>query len=115
MQILKYQENLDESPRIERRRERQAIERTIAMMALGEERGAGSSEANAALVAVQRLWTIFIEDLASPGNALPAQLRADMISIGLWMFREIDDIRSGVSKSFSGLISVSRAIADGLS
>ncbi len=38
---------------------------------------------------------IFIEDLARPENALPPKLRADIvISVGLWVMRETEEIRS---------------------
>ena len=38
---------------------------------------------------------IFIDDLNDPNNELPAQLRAGIISIGVWMMKEIDRVRDG--------------------
>jgi flagellar biosynthesis activator protein FlaF len=114
MQSASYLRVVSDSPSAERRRERDAILRTIDMMMLAETAGRQSVDAAKAMLAVQRLWSIFIEDLSQPENALPPKLRADMISIGLWMFREIENIRSGEEKSFQALIEVSASIADGL-
>jgi flagellar biosynthesis activator protein FlaF len=60
------------------------------------------------------LWGYLIEDLARPDNDLPQKLRADLISIGLWMMREAEQIRLEASSNFKGLIDVSTAIRDGL-
>ena len=40
--------------------------------------------------------------------------RADLISIGLWIMREAEQIRLEKSSNFKGIIEVSAAIRDGL-
>jgi flagellar protein FlaF len=45
---------------------------------------------------------------------LPQALRADLISIGLWIMREAEQIRLEKSANFKGIIEVSAAIRDGL-
>jgi len=52
--------------------------------------------------------------LSSPDNDLPAALRADLISIGIWVMREAEQIRLEKSSNFKGIIEVSQAISDGL-
>ena len=47
-------------------------------------------------------------------NALPKELRANLISIGLWLLREAEDVRQGRSDNFDGLIEVSQIIRDGI-
>jgi flagellar protein FlaF len=76
--------------------------------------GPSSKEAIEALHFCGRLWALLIEDLAHPDNQLPTQLRADLISIGLWIMRESEEIRQGRSENFEGIIQVTRAIAEGL-
>lgn len=71
-------------------------------------------QAVVALNFLRSLWTIMIEDLASPANGLPPMLRAQLISIGLSIMRQADAIRSEREKSFNGLIDVSRLILEGL-
>jgi len=43
-----------------------------------------------AIEKTHRLWSILIRDLGSPGNALPADLRGRLVSLGLWAQRECD-------------------------
>jgi flagellar protein FlaF len=109
-----YNEVLDESPREAREQERSALERTIAMLQDAEQKGASSREAVEALFYVRKLWGIFIEDLAKGDNGLPPKLRADLVSIGLWVMRETEEIRQGRSKNFAALIEVSQTISEGL-
>ena len=59
-------------------------------------------------------WTSFVEDLGSDENELPQELRANLISIGLWLLREAEEIRQGRSENFEGLIEVSQIIRDGI-
>jgi flagellar protein FlaF len=66
------------------------------------------------LLYVRRLWTIFIEDLAHPENGLPEQLRADIISIGLWVVKEADRLREERSNDVMQLIEINRLIRDAL-
>ena len=49
-----------------------------------------------------------------PENDLPQALRADLISIGLWVMREAEQIRLEKSTNFKGIIEVSATIRDGL-
>ncbi len=55
-----------------------------------------------------------VEDLANPENALPEELRAALISIGLWIMREAEAIRLGRSDDFSAMIEITAMIRDGL-
>jgi flagellar protein FlaF len=109
-----YNEVLDESPKEARENERGALERSIALLQAAERKGAQSREAIDAIFFVRRLWGIFIEDLAQAENGLPPKLRADLVSVGLWVMRETEEIRLGRSANFAGLIDVSRTISEGL-
>lgn len=42
----------------------------------------------AALHKAHRLWSILLGDLARPDNKLPVELRAGLVSLGLWAQRE---------------------------
>ena len=109
-----YGEVLDEVPKQARDNERSALERSIELLNIAEQKGVRSVEAVEALHFVRRLWGIFIEDLARADNGLPQKLRADLVSVGLWVMREAEEIRQGRSKDFKGLIDVSRTISEGL-
>ncbi|WP_072395317.1 flagellar biosynthesis regulator FlaF [Hyphomicrobium sp. CS1GBMeth3] len=109
-----YDEVLDESPKEARENERTALDRSISLLQEAERKGTQSREAIEAIFFVRRLWGIFIEDLAKPENGLPQKLRADLVSVGLWVMRETEEIRQGRSSNFSALIDVSRTISEGL-
>ena len=114
MYQVSYAEVLDDAPKQNRDRERRAIERSIDLLRAAEPTGTGSRESAEALLFVRQLWTVFVEDLAQPDNDLPQKLRADLISIGLWVMREIENIRMEKTPSFKDLIEVSQLIAEGL-
>jgi flagellar protein FlaF len=109
-----YAEVLDETPQSSRQRERQAIEQSISLLQAADKAGAQSREAVEALVFARKLWSVLIEDLASNENDLPQKLRADIISIGLWIIREAEQIRLEKSDNFKGIVEVSESIRDGL-
>ena len=95
-------------------RERQLLTRSIEMLSAASTAGRASMEAVEALHFTNRIWTNFIQDLGSADNALPKELRANLISIGLWLLRETEDIRQGRTDNFEGLIEVSQIIRDGI-
>jgi flagellar biosynthesis activator protein FlaF len=109
-----YADILDNSPEVARERERQVFERSLEMLKVADEKGAGSREAIEALTFVRRVWATFLEDLASPENSLPKELRAEIISIGLWVIRESENIRLGKQTDFKPLIEVTTALYEGL-
>jgi flagellar protein FlaF len=90
-----YNEVIEDSRQTMRARERQAMDRVIAMLRTAQEKGPGSRERVEALFYLRRLWMIFLNDLNDPNNELPEQLRAGIISIGIWMMKEIDRVRGG--------------------
>lgn len=97
-----------------RDRERQLLARSVDMLTAGAAAGRDSMEAVEALHFTNRVWTALVEDLGSSDNALPKELRANLISVGLWLLREVEDIRQGRTDSFDSLIEVSQIIRDGL-
>ncbi len=114
MYQFSYAEVLDEAPASAREREYQALERSIELLRAAEKAGLQSRECVEAVLFVRRLWTLFLEDLALPDNELPKPLRAELISIGLWVLKEIEQIRLEKSSNLKGLIEVSQQIRDGL-
>jgi flagellar protein FlaF len=97
-----------------RLQEQVAFTQVIDLLVLAKELGAGARASIDALFMLRRLWSTLIEDLASDENDLPPQLRADLISIGLWVLKESERIRQGQSDNIAGLIEVNTIIRDGL-
>jgi flagellar biosynthesis activator protein FlaF len=109
-----YSETLADAPADARQREREAIQRSIDLLRNAREKGANSREAIDALYYLDRLWSLLLDDLASSDNRLPKELRASLISIGIWILRQVENIRNDRSDDFDGLIDVSKTICMGL-
>lgn len=114
MYQFSYAEVMTDSVADAKDRERQLLTRSIDLLVLASEKGSGSAESNQAIYFLSRVWTTFIEDLGNEDNELPVELRANLISIGLWLLREAEEIRLGRSENFEGLIEVSQIIRDGI-
>ena len=114
MYQFSYAEVKQESSATAREREREALDHALDVLTRAEEAGPRSREAIEAVYVTRNLWSILVEDLASPGNGLPEQLRARLISMGLWVMREGDAIRLGKTESFKAMIDVTAMIRDGL-
>ncbi|MCA0922628.1 flagellar biosynthesis regulator FlaF [Pseudooceanicola nanhaiensis] len=61
----------------------------------------------------QKMWTALKNDLASPGNALPAELRATLLSLALWVERQTSVVMGG-GAGVGDLATVNRHIVAGL-
>src|SRR5215510_14672145 len=104
----------EESGQETRVRERELFNRGIERLERINDAAFQYAELVDALVYIRRLWTVFIEDLAQPDNALPEQLRAHIISIGLWVIREADLIQEKRSGDVTQLIEINRLMRDAL-
>lgn len=109
-----YAEQLEETPRACRDRERRAFEMAIEMLQQAETGGASPSSSVHALQFLCRLWQALIVDLVEADNDLPDILRADLVSIGIWTIKEAESIRSGQSTNFRSLIEICSIVRDGL-
>lgn len=109
-----YLEVAADSPADARANERRALDHACTLLLAAQEAGPSSPAAGAALSFVSDLWAIFIGDLADPGNELPDDLKARLMSIGLWVMREADRIAVGDSNDFVGVAEICGMIRDGL-
>lgn len=61
----------------------------------------------------RRLWSTLSTDCGLPGNGLPKELRAQIISLGLWVNRYTSEVMRQKA-DIDALIDVNRAIMEGL-
>ena len=61
----------------------------------------------------RRLWSALAADCAQPSNALPQALRAQIISLSVWVGRHSSAVMRG-DEDFEALISVNRTMMQGL-
>lgn len=114
MHRLQYAELLEDDQSETRERERLALDRSITLMERADACAGEPLARNSAIYFTGKLWTILVEDLANSDNGLPRELRAQIISIGIWVLRELESIRGDGTRGFKDVIDVSRAIRDGI-
>lgn len=114
MYTLSYSHTIEEDFSTVRRNESIAFNKVIELLENGKGAGLQSSEAELALDRVSDLWRFFVDDLVNPDNQLPDETKGTLISIGLWIMREVDKIRHHESEDIDSIIAVNKLIRDGL-
>jgi flagellar protein FlaF len=109
-----YRAMLEDTTEQIRDNERRAFDKAISLLRSAQAAGRGTRESVEALLFTNRLWTILLEDLADSENGLPDSLKANLISIGIWVLRRTEQIRQGSGEDFSALIEVLETIKSGL-
>lgn len=63
----------------------------------------------------QKLWQLFLEDVANPGNALPQEIKNNVASLAVFVFKRTQEILIDTqADKFKVLININRNIAAGL-
>jgi flagellar protein FlaF len=109
-----YEEIASETSARIRQNEIRAFDHAIALLRSAIKSGKGTRESVEALFFLNRLWTTIIEDLSEPGNAYPDELKANLISIGIWVLRQAEDLRQGRQDNFQSVLDINQMIRDGL-
>ena len=114
MTLSSYEETIEDSGPEARAREQQALDHGVDLLKRLQSGDLQSTEESEALLYIRRLWAFFVQDLASPKNGLPEKLRADLISIGLWIIKEADRIRQENATDVDELLAINIVIRDAL-
>jgi flagellar protein FlaF len=114
MTLSSYDAIIEDSGHEARAREQQALGHGVDLLTRMQSGTLPSPEDAEALLYIRRLWTFFVEDLANPRNGLPEKLRADLISIGLWIIKEADRIREEKAADVDELLAINIVIRDAL-
>ena len=97
----------------DRATERRLIAEITAAMLDAQQRGLTGGALMSVLHRNREMWNTFAVMCGSPGNALPDQLRASIVSIALWVDRHTSDVMSR-RDTMDALIEVNRALSGGL-
>ncbi|MDO1581036.1 flagellar biosynthesis regulator FlaF [Rhizobium oryzicola] len=115
MYQFSYAEIMEDDVADAKTRERQALDRSIELLkAARDDEGGYGRAAIEALFYTRRVWIRFIEDLRQPENELNTELRANLISIAIWILKECEQVRRRESENYQGIIDVTTIIRDGL-
>lgn len=109
-----YAEVLEDDQSAARQIEAMALDRAVTLLVQADALPSPSVPGIQALHFTRQLWTTFINELAAPENALPKELRANLISIGIWILKEADAIRLGRSSNYAGIADICGIVRDGL-
>lgn len=109
-----YDEILEESSVEARDREAAAFNEANRLLEAALLADVNSQDVTLALRFNEELWMILMEDLAHPDNKWPDATRASLISIGIWVIREIERIRRGHSRGLRAIADINSIIRDGL-
>lgn len=111
LQAYKQATQRAESPRdLEYRLFGQVTRALIAASELGRENIAGRMDA---LDWNRRLWTVLATDCSTEENTLPEAVRAQIISLSLWVGRHTSGVMTG-DEEFGPLIDINRMMMQGL-
>jgi flagellar protein FlaF len=109
-----YAEIMEDDLTVARERERQVLTRSIELLEAAKGKGNYGKDGIEAVFYTRRVWTRFIEDLKHPENELSLELRANLISIAIWILKECEQIRRRKNTNYQGIIDVTTIIRDGL-
>lgn len=114
MHKFAYTEILEDSFSEARRHEREAFDRVLAMLRSARDKGSNSRELIESLYRLRQLWGFLLDDLSSSENLLPDNLKARLISVGLWMIKEADKGVMEDPDRLDAVIAINSIIRDGL-
>ena len=114
MTLSSYDTIIEDSGREARSREQRALDHGVSLLKRLQSGGLQAAEGAEALLYIRRLWAFFVQDLGSPRNGLPEKLRAELISIGLWIIKEADRIRQDEATDVDELVAINIIIRDAL-
>lgn len=103
------------APELAREQEAEAFDTGIRLMEEAKDAPLRSQQVIEATRHMHQLWSYLIKDLSDPTNDLSDELKANLISIGLWVLRETENILAGRSNNWAGLIDINRTVRKGLS
>jgi|SRR5690606_9174521 len=112
MSLASYQRvrTIAESPR---NTEFRLVSQITGEMMAARDAGLSAAGLISALHRNREMWSAFSAACGAPGNALPAELRAGIISLALWVDRFTSDVVAG-REPIDELIAVNRLLLEGL-
>ena len=109
-----YLEATEDEQQTARDGEREIIERTIQMMIESDLDANDGNKRVAAIHFTMQVWSYFLNDLASSENHTPDELKAAIISIGIFIIRHMESMRKDPELRFKPVREISETIREGL-
>lgn len=109
-----YAEFSGDNQTLARQAEFEALDIVVKRLTAARDAGAAGAALDEALDSTEALWAIFMQDVVSPENGLPRELRKNIVSIGQWVFARTNALRNAGEPGIDALIEVNTAIRDGM-
>nr|WP_321454782.1 flagellar biosynthesis regulator FlaF [uncultured Cohaesibacter sp.] len=109
-----YAESSQLSGASQRSDELEAINHVVDGLRAAKLQGIQSPAGIKALYQTNLFWSYLLEDLSKPENSLPDQLKANLISIGIFILKEVGRIRQNETDDVDALIDLNEMISSGL-
>lgn len=109
-----YSESMEDGQDDARSQEREVLGTSIRMMRASDAAPENYAKRVEAIYFTTRLWTHFLNDLASAENVNSDEMKAGLISIGIYIMRHIEKMRRDRKENFGTIVEVSKTIYDGL-
>lgn len=114
MFIQAYEEITSDEQTATRSDERAVLLRTIDVMEESDRMPSDGMKRVKAIHFVREVWSYFLNDLASSENATSPELKASLISIGIFIMKHLERMRQERTLNFSPLLEISKTIEKGL-
>ncbi|MEJ1117753.1 flagellar biosynthesis regulator FlaF [Phyllobacterium sp. CCNWLW109] len=114
MYQARYDDIINDGATSAKERERSLFDQSIMMLEAARDEDGYSFKGIEAVQFTSRLWMIVMEDLGDPANQLPQELRASLISIGIFILKELEAIRQERSVNYDSIIDITKTIRDGI-
>jgi len=109
-----YEDVLEDEQDSLRSGEAAILDRTIRMMLESDRNPQDKMTRTKTIHFITQVWSYFLNDLASSENATPNELKASLISIGIFIMKYLENMRNENSLIFGPVMEISQNIREGL-
>ncbi|MBL4600393.1 MAG: flagellar biosynthesis regulator FlaF [Rhizobiaceae bacterium] len=109
-----YTESMEDGQETARSQEREVLGSSIRLMREADASPDHHGKRVEAIYFTTRLWSHFLNDLVSADNVNSDEMKAGLISIGIFIMRHIEKMRQDKTQKFGPVVDVSKTIYDGL-
>ncbi|MEM8649732.1 MAG: flagellar biosynthesis regulator FlaF [Pseudomonadota bacterium] len=109
-----YQDMMEDDQTSQRSEEREMITETINLMRASDQQPDDRVLRSKAIHLTSQLWNYFLNDLVSEENETPRELKASIISIGIFIVKHLERMRLEKTLAFKPVADISETIREGL-
>jgi len=109
-----FSETIEDDQSEARALERELLERAMHSIKQADEEPGNFVMRISAIQFNIKVWSFFLQDLSSEDNELPDDLKATLISIGIFVLKHLQKMRTETELSFGPVLSINETIMKGL-